>query len=423
VGFSIVSYLLRVNITIAGEPIMHEFHLSPVRLGLVFSAFLFTYTGFMTPSGAWADRLGPRRILAGAGLSWAAITILMAYLPGTRFSSATGLLGTFLGLRLLLGVCESPTYTGAAKAIAHWVPRSERAFSNAVVITGALLGSAVTAPLISWLMVHFGWRHAMMFSSFAAPVLVLGWWLYATDRPQEHPGVNASELEIIEGDGSRRRPPRPRPGGWKIIVRSAQAWRLFALYGCQCYLGYIIIWWCYIYLVEVRKFSLVGGGVATAAPFILGTIATPAAGALNDRMTVRLGHRRGRIIMPIVALTAAAVLAFVGVRVQNAWLAVLLLSVGAALSWANEGPVWAAMMEIAAPVAGAAGGFLNTGGNFGGALAALLTPWIAKEVGWNGAFGVAGLCSLVGAALWLGFDPTHPIVSLDGDRAVPAKDL
>jgi len=115
------------------------------------------------------------------------------------------------------------------------------------------------------------------------------------------------------------------------------------------------------------------------------------------------------MIVPAVSLTAAVVLAFVGVRVHDAWVAVFLLSAGAGFCWANEGPVWAVMIETSSPIVGAAGGFLNAGSNLGGALAALLTPWIAKEVGWTAAFGVASLCSLAAAVLWLGFDPRGPL--------------
>jgi ACS family glucarate transporter-like MFS transporter len=411
VGFAVVCYILRVNITIAGEPIRQQFHLSKVQLGWVFSAFLLSYTIFMTPGGAWVDRWGPRRALAVAGLSWAVLTLLTAYLPGVIFSSVTGVLATLVGLRLMLGVCQAPTFTAATKAIANWMPMPERATANAFAQAGALLGSAVAAPLVSWLMVHLRWRSTLAITSVTAPALVAVWWRYAKDHPQEHTGVNATELAVIGHPAGDTAVSRPSAGTWKLLLRSGQAWRLFAAYACECYLGYLFIWWCYIYFVEVRKFTLISGGIATAAPFILGTISTPTAGFLSDRMVVKLGPRRGRQIVPMIALTGAGILAFAGVRVASAGLAVLLLSVGAALTWMNEGPIWAGMTDLAAPIAGVAGGFLNTGGNLGGALAALLTPWIAKELGWSIAFGVASLCALAGAALWIGFDPNRPVVA------------
>jgi MFS transporter, ACS family, glucarate transporter len=408
-AFSIVGYVVRVNITVAAEPIMREFGLSSLQLGWIFSAFLLTYTALNMPSGAWADRWGPRRMLAVAGLGWFALTLLTAWLPGRGFSSIAGVLGTFVLLRLLLGVSEAPTYSSAAKSIAAWLPVSERAFANGLVMGAALLGSAITGPAFSALMVRAGWRTAMATSSLVVPVLVAVWWAYARDYPQEHRDVNRTELQIIESGTTVAEPMPTATGGWRDLLRSGQAWTLFSIYGCQTYLGYLFIWWCYIYLVEVRHFSLVRGGFASAAPFLLATFTTPAGGALSDRLIGIFGWRRGRQMVPMAALSAAGVLAFAGVRVGNAHLAIALLSVGAALGWMCEGPTWAAMMDIAGPVAGAAGGFLNTGGNIGGVFAALLTPWIAKELSWSTAFGAATLLALTGAVLWTCFDPKHPV--------------
>jgi len=416
-GFSIVSYVLRVNITIAGEPIMHEFHLTPVQLGWVFSAFLFSYTAFMTPAGTCADRFGPRLTLAAIGLTWAALTFVTALVPGFAAVSVGAVLVSLVVIRALLGVCEAPIYPAALKGVSHWVAESERAFSNGIVIAGALLATALTAPVISLLMVHLGWRSALMLTSLVAPVLVLAWLLYSTDRPHDHRSINAGELEIIIGLGAgpdtaspaAPRPAKPLPGSWKPVLKSGQAWRLFTAYGCQNYLGYVFIWWGYIYLVEARHFSLVRGGLLTAAPFILGTIATPAAGALSDWLTARLGKRQGRRLVPVAAITAAALLVFAGSRLADARLAVALLSVGAAFCWMPEGPTWASTMEIASPVAGTAVGFVNTGGNLGGFLAALLTPWFARQIGWIGAFDVASLLAIACAVVWMGVDPTRPI--------------
>jgi ACS family glucarate transporter-like MFS transporter len=408
-SFSIVGYMVRVSITIAGEPIMHEFGLSPVRLGWIFSAFLVTYTVFNLPSGAWADRWGPRRVLAVAGLGWFVLAILTAWAPGNVFTSYGGILGSFVVLRLLLGISEAPTYSSAAKCVANWLPGSERALANGFVIAGALLGSAAVGPALSSLMVHTGWRAAMAVSSLPAPLLVIVWWIYARDHPQEHQRVSAAELRVI-GAGEAVQDARRAPSrGWKQVLRSGQAWTLFAIYGCQSYLGYLFIWWCYIYLVEVRHFSLVRGGFASAAPFALATVTTPIAGALSDRFILAFGARRGRQIVPMFALAAAGIIAFIGVRVASAHLAVAALSVGAALGWMCEGPTWAAIMDVGWPVAGSAGGFLNTGGNIGGILATLLTPWIAKEISWTAAFGTATLLALIGSALWLRYDPKHPI--------------
>jgi ACS family glucarate transporter-like MFS transporter len=398
---------MRVNITIAGDPIMRESHLTPVQLGWIFSAFGFSYTIFMTPAGIYLDRYGTRIILAGCGLSWAALSLFTAITPNILFTSTLGIIISLATVRAVLGVCQTPTFPGGAKAISEWFPDRERAFATGLVQTGALFGTAVTAPLISYLMVHMGWRNAMVVTSLIAPTLALLWLYYSTDRPHAHPGINAAELAAI---GLTPAEQGKLPGHeLKTILKSGQAWILTLAYGCESYASYMFIWWIFYYLVRVRNFSVLGSGVLASIPFIVATITTPLAGTISDQLTARLGPKQGRRIVPLVTLPVAAILISFGARVAGPTAAVIILSLGAALSLAAEGPTWAAMTEMAGPSAGAATGFVNTGSNLGGTFATLITPWIAVHFSWPIAFGVASFFALAAAALWAGVDATHRI--------------
>jgi len=409
-AFSVIGYIERVNISVVGALIMHEFDLTQVQLGWVFSAFLIGYTACQTPAGALADRFGPRLVLAVAGLGWALLTVLTALLPGLVFASLSGILAILIAVRSTLGICEAPMYPAAARAIANWMAPAEKGFASGMVLTGALFGSAVTAPMVSFLMVHLGWRNALVVTSIFALAAVLLWVLYATDHPHDHRAVNDAELSHIVANRNGHRKDPPIPKGWRILLGSGQAWKLSLAYGCQSYLTYLFIFWSYIYFVEIRKFSLLGGGLVAAIPFLVSTLTTPAAGALSDWLVTRIGRSWGRRTIPVVALPASAVLVFVGASVQDDILAVVMISCGVALALTPEGPFWATIMEIAAPVAGTAGGFLNTGGNLGGALSAALSPWVAKHIGWTGAIGVAGLFAVASSLLWVGVNAARPIV-------------
>lgn len=407
VGFSVTAYVLRVNITIAEHPLMQETKLTPVQLGWIFSSFLVSYTIFMTPAGIFLDRYGPRFILAVSALIWAALAFGQAITPNLVFTSTWGIMISLIALRSILGAAQSPTFPGGAKAISQWFPNSERAFANGWVQTGGLLGTAVTAPLISYLMVHLGWRHAMIVTSLVAPALVLVWLYFGTDRPEQHPGVNAAELALIrsrEAQVAKQSPP-----DLKLILKSMQVWKLTLAYGAESYASYMFIWWVYYYLVEIRKFSVLGSGMLASIPFIVATITTPIAGGISDRLSLRFGRRQGRRIVPIVTLLLAAVLVYSGGVVPGPRAAVVVLSLGAALTLAAEGPTWASMSEMSGASAGAATGFLNTGSNVGGFFSTLLTPWIAGHFGWPFAFGVASFFSVSAAALWFGIDATSRI--------------
>jgi MFS transporter, ACS family, glucarate transporter len=410
VSFSVTAYVLRVNITIAEHPLMQETHLTPVQLGWIFSSFLVSYTIFMTPAGMFLDRYGPRFILSVSALIWAALAFGQALTPNLVFTSTAGIIICLIMLRSMLGAAQSPTFPGGAKAISFWFPDSERAFANGWVQTGGLLGTAVTAPLISYLMVHLGWRNAMMVTSLMAPALVLIWLYYGTDHPEQHRSVNAAELAFIRSAPVTDPKQRPTGPDLKLILRSMQAWKLTLAYGAESYASYMFIWWVYFYLVEVRKFSVLGSGVLASIPFVVATITTPLAGGISDRLSLRFGRRQGRRIVPIVTLLVAAVLVYFGGIVPGPKVAVVILSLGAALTLAAEGPTWASMSEMSGASAGAATGFLNTGSNLGGFFSTLLTPWIAGHFGWPSAFGVASFFSVAAAALWFGIDATHRIV-------------
>src|SRR5216684_2573310 len=151
---SAVSYLDRVNISIAGGSIAEAYHLNDVQLGKVFSAMLVGYALFQTVGGRLADRYGPRRVLAGGVAWWGIFTALTALVP----ANIAGTLPLFVGVRFLLGAGEAVIYPSANQFIARWIPTTERGTANGWIFAGVGAGAGLTPPLITYLMVHYGWR-------------------------------------------------------------------------------------------------------------------------------------------------------------------------------------------------------------------------------------------------------------------------
>src|SRR5712664_4217576 len=134
-----IAYVDRVNISVAGPTMRHELGLTPIQLGLVFSAFAYPYAAMQIAGGWAADRFGPRLVLAVLSLLWAMATIL----TGLSWSVAS-----LVAFRILVGVGEGGAFPAATRALTCWLPVRERGFAQGITHSSARLGGAVTPPLV-----------------------------------------------------------------------------------------------------------------------------------------------------------------------------------------------------------------------------------------------------------------------------------
>lgn len=380
------SYLCRVNVSVAGVLMMKEFGLSQVVMGRVFSAFLLGYALFQVPAGMLADRYGARRVLAGAALWWVAGTVLLAAIGwGPLGLGAGAMLTALLVVRFVIGVGEAPTFPAAAQAVARWLPPTRRGSANGLVISAIGVGSAVSPPLISVVMVRWGWRAALLVS--AVPALAVGLAWLATREPQA-PGFT-SETAVSRGAAGRL---------------SSRSFVLLTLsYTLQGYVAYIFVFWFYLYLVEVRHFDLLRGALFTSLPWVLSIVSIPLGGIVSDRLVESpLGLDWGRRLVPLVAFSGSGVFLALGAHTSNAYVAAVCLALATALVVSIEGPFWATMMEIAGGRSGTAGGVMNMGSNLGGLISPALTPVLAASMGWENALHVAAVIAVLAGLLWFG---------------------
>jgi ACS family glucarate transporter-like MFS transporter len=402
---SAVSYLDRVNISIAVGPIAESYHLSDVQMGPVFSAMLFGYALFQTVGGRLADRFGPRRVLAGGVLWWGVFTSLTAMVP----AKITGAIFIFVVVRFLLGAGEAVIYPSANQFIARWIPTSERGIANGWIFAGVGAGAGLTPLLITQIMVRYGWRTSFWVCSIVGFAAGVVWFVMARDSPGEHAGVSAAELAVIRSgltqDGPRNDPKALVP--WRRVIQSKEVWAITLSYFCYGYVAWIFFSWFYRYLSKVRGLDLKASALYTMLPPVAMLAGSVVGGAINDRLSKRLGSRVGRCGVAVFAIAAAGVFIALGSQVQSARLASVVLAGGAGSLYLSQSSFWSVTVDIAGASAGSVSGFMNMGNQIGAAITATLTPWIAARFGWTTSFLVAaGLC-VVGAASWLVVDPTR----------------
>ena len=407
---AVVNYFQRVNISVAGDSIMKDFHLTQTQMGTVFSAFVLGYTLFQVPGGMLADRFGPRRVLGCAMATWGIFTFLSGMIG--RISLLTGLsvLNALIALRFLFGIFQAPMFPTSTRTVTNWFPISERARANGLAISGASIGSFLVPPLVSWMILRWSWQSSFYIASVSSLLLSLAWVLYVRDYPSQHRAVNAAELNAIQADAVLHSELTGRPPSIKSLLASGNLWRLVASYTLTGYVQYVFIFWLYLYLKQVRHLSQAESVWLTTVPWILAALTTLGGGYLSDRLVkTRLGIDWGRRIVPMGCLVSAAIFLAIGARLENAYLAAAILAVCTGLLLGVEGPFWASANQISGRRAGFTGGLMNTGSNLGGVISPTVTPLIAQHFGWVHALDFASVVALGAAALWLWISPSKKI--------------
>jgi len=412
---SAVAFLDRVNISIAGSSIAASYHLSNVQLGSVFSALLWGYALFQTVGGRLADRFGPRRVLAAGVVWWGVFTALTAAVP----AGVKNALVLFIATRFLLGAGEAVVYPASNQFVARWIPMQERGIANGWIFAGVGTGAGLTPPLITYLMLDYGWRASFWVCSGIGLVAGAVWYLLARDAPAEHPLVSEQELAHIQsglaqpglaaGGETLAGERKPDLVPWRRVFASPDVIAITLSYFSFGYVAWIFFSWFYIYLAQVRGLNLKASAFYTMLPFLAMAVCCAVGGAISDRLTRTRGPRVGRCVLAAVVMSAASVFLVLGSQVESARVASVILAGGAGALYLAQSSFWSVTADISGRSSGSVSGFMNTGAQVGGAVTASLTPWIAAHFGWTMSFVVAaGLCVL-GAGAWLLVDPRRSL--------------
>ncbi len=401
-----LTYLDRLNLSIAGKHIQDEFAFNNETMGWILSAFVLGYALFQVPGGWLGDRFGPRAVLTAAILFWSVFTAATAIAPRLPLANWFGLAWSFAIIRFLIGVGEGTAFPNTNRIVAFWMGPTERGVGNSLWLLGIGAGGALTPMLIAWLAETWGWRVSFYVCALIGGLIALAWRFYVTDHPEQHTRLNAAELVLIRGKdpegGAQTFNPsaRRRPAPWGTMFRSVSVWGLILSYFCIAYPAYIFYTWFFIYLVRVRGLTVSQGGFWGSTPFLAIALLSPLGGWLSDRAVARFGRRRGRQSAVWVGVVCSATLMWIGGHTVENTLAILLLAGAAGFNLFATATWWATCNDLTQEFAGSLSGLMNMCGNLGGWLSPIVTAYIATRLGWTHALDFAALVTLSSGVLW-----------------------
>jgi MFS transporter, ACS family, glucarate transporter len=409
---SAVAFLDRVNMSVAAPRMIGDYHLSDVQFGLLSTAFLIGYALLQTPAGWLADRWGPRRVLAGGVVWWGIFTAVTASVPlslGAAFA-------VLLLARFALGAGEAVMYPGSSQFVARWIPTHERGLANGLIFAGVGVGSAASPPLVTYILIHHGWRYSFWMCAFIGLAVGLIWFVMSRDKPEQHPWVSPAEvatihsgltLGVVKPDVTRT---AKSSVPWGTILSNSSVWAITVSYFCYGYVAWIFFAWFYVYLARVRGMNLKSSAFYATLPFLAMALGCAVGGLLADRLTKRISRRAGRCGVAIVGIAFTAIFLAFGSTVNSAPLASIILAGGAGALYLSQSSYWAITADIGGRFSGSISGFMNMGCQFGGAVTSFLTPYIAQQFGWTASFLVAAGLSVVGCLCWLLVNPDRAVV-------------
>ena len=371
-----INYIDRGNLSIAAPMLKDELDISAGQLGVLLSAFFWTYACTQLFSGWLVDRLNVNWVFLGGFVLWSAAT------------AVTGMVHTFavlLILRLLLGAGESVAYPSYSKIISLNFTEQHRGVANSAISAGLLLGPGVGMLFGGLLMARFGWRPFFIALGLASMLWAVPWLLCMPRDRQTRPADSSDAPSFFE------------------FVQLRSAWGTCLGLFCTNYLSYFLITWLPYYLVRERHFSMDNMAKLGGAAYLLGSGIAIFSGWLSDRFVASGASTTAvRKIFTGGGLTLAGI--FVGLaELSSTNYCAAALILGVIFFGVVSSNVWAITQTLAGPsAAGRWTGFQNFVGNLAGVVAPALTGFVLQKTGhFYWAFAVLTAVALLGAAAWI----------------------
>jgi MFS transporter, ACS family, D-galactonate transporter len=388
---TMINYLDRSVLSVAAPGLSQELGLSAAVMGVVFSAFSWSYAAAQIPGGVFIDRFGSRLAYFLSASLWSLFTLLQCF--------ATGLYALLI-CRLGVGMSEAPCFPTNSRIVSTWFPQHERAKATAIYTVGEYVGLAFLSPLLFWIMTRYGWRTLFFVIGAAGIVFSLMWWRLYRD-PAESRSVSQNELNYIASGGGLATNVVDRvPFSW-ANVRALLSYRQIWGAGVGQFAGnttlVFFVTWFPTYLATERHMAWLKVGFFAVLPFMAAGVGVLFGGWLSDSLLKRTGSANIARKLPIITGLLLASTIIINNYIEDNSIVIGVLS----LAFFGQGMVglgWAVISDIAPTrLMGLTGGLYNFMTNLSGIITPLVIGLIVSSTGsfvWALVF--IAFCALIG---------------------------
>ncbi|GBD48854.1 MFS transporter [Methylopila sp. Yamaguchi] len=366
----IINYLDRSSLSIANTAIREEMGLTPTEMGLLLSAFSLSYAFAQLPIGALLDRFGSR-IMLGAGMFFWSLAQI-----------ACGLVGSFhqfLVARAVLGVGEAPQFPAGAKVVSEWFNVRDRGTPTGIFVGASTIGPCIAPPVLTALMLAFGWRWMFIITGLVGVIVAVGWYLLYRNRAEvDLTREETAHLEEGVDIGGVNRSLTFRE--WRGLFGYATTWGMILGFMGVIYMVWLYLTWLPSYLEHERGLSVARTGWVVAIPYLFGTLGMLCAGQIADRLyragAGLIASRKWPVCVGLLGGAAftvpAAFTPSVAMAVVFLCFAMFFINMASAACWM--------MVSVISPQRQVAslGSIQNFGGYFAGSFAPVITGWIVQ---------------------------------------------
>lgn len=400
---TVLLYIDRACISAAKEEISGDLNFDLTDFGWVMAMFTLGYALFQTPSGKWADKKGPRVVIASIVGIWSILTAL----TGAAWNYIS-----MLVIRFLFGAGEAGAFPSLAKVVYSWFPVKERGIIQGINFSGSRIGAAFALPLVAFIIGKVGWRMSFLMFGCIGVLFALLWWFLFRNTPEESKAISDEEkkyiLENRESSGGKEKTNL----GFGTIVKSRNMWLAMLQYMASNFTFYFTLTWMYPYLKDRFALGGVEAGLYAMVPLLAGALGNWVSGLWVDSLYKKRNVKISRRLPAISGFILAAFGMLMMANIDTPQVAIIFLAIAIFGADMTLSPSWAFCIDIGKENAGIVSGTMNMAGNLGAFVTIIAFPYLYE---WTGSFTpffyVCMVLSVIAIGLWLTMNPEKQIVS------------